>query len=395
MRLSNNELRQPFEAWAGQPATHVIQAPYRINPLGAHVDHQGGAVLGRSIDLGTTLVLHPIREPEVTLSCYQAAWSPSVETVSWRTPQPSAGWPRYAHAAVSVLQSRFCRHITAGFKGMVHGSLPGAGLSSSASVVLAYLVGLAAVNNITLTPSELVELVRQVENEQLGLNNGVQDQTSIVYGRRQSLTYIDNLNRTTTSIPDPVNQDGVCWLLTYSGFSRELLGSGFNNRVAECRTAAQQLHPTAEMLCHVPSEKRTEDHLSALPDPLGRRARHFFSEIERVEAGSEAWADGDWAAFGRLMNRSCHSSITQYESGSQPLVDLHEIVSAQSGVYGSRFCGGGYGGCLLALVDKTAVSHLIPAIETAYLQKYPEKEGVAQAFVVNAVDSIEQTRIPA
>ncbi len=389
----NNELMTRFQECYQKLPQVEIKVPYRVNPLGAHVDHQGGAVLGRTIDLYTTLLLTPTAESHVKLACYGHHWDPSRLTLRWTQPQKSSGWGRYAQAAVSALHAYAPDRIKYGFEGVVHGSLPGAGLSSSASVVLTYLTGLAFVNQLSLSQSELVELVRHVENNYLGLSNGVQDQTAIVYGRRQAMAHMDNLNRIVTDIPDAAQIDDVCWLLTYSGFSRELLGSGFNNRVAQCREAAALLDSTAEILCQVPQSTRSEAHLQALPEPLGRRARHFFTEIGRVEAGRTAWEAGDWNRFGELMNQSCHSSITQYESGSQPLIDLHEIVSAQSGVFGSRFCGGGYGGCLLALVEKTAVPHLIPAIEQGYLRQYPEKQGIARSFVVTAEESSTITEI--
>ena len=89
----------------------------------------------------------------------------------------------------------------------------------------------------------------------------------------------------------------------------------------------------------------------SLPENLRKRAEHFFTEVERVRQGAAAWQEADLEWFGRLMNESCASSIMNYESGSEVLIELHELVSHTRGIYGSRFSGGGYGGCVVGLAQ--------------------------------------------
>lgn len=360
-----------------QTQLRTVVSPYRISPIGAHVDHQGGAVLGRTIDQYTVMAYVVADSAEI--SFHVPTLNPSTYTFTPDDPMPESGWGRYAHAAAKALH----RHqaLQRGIRGNVIGTLLGAGLSSSASVILAYLHALADANGIVLTSAEYVELARQVENEFLGLNNGIQDQTAISFGNAKALLHMNNVERIVTPIADAGNVDKVCFLLAYSGFSRELLGSGFNNRVAECREAAALLHAGATVLGDVPMELRNDDRLAALPDHLARRARHYFGEVARVEAGRAAWAAGDWVDFGRNMNQSCYSSINYYESGSQPLVDLHTIASGIDGVYGSRFSGGGYGGCLIMLVERAKADAIGEAVLSSYLDIYPEKSKIAKVFV--------------
>ena len=355
----------------------VVVSPYRVNPLGAHVDHQGGKVLGRSIDLYSVLGFSA--ENRMIVSC-----SDDTAQFELDDPEIGTGWQRYLRAATVALHQY--RPLTKGLNGTIVGSLLGAGLSSSASVVLAYLVGLATVNQFELSHTELVELVRRVENEHLGLNNGVQDQMCIAYGRRDALAVVDSLTRTVSYVPDAPNVGEVCWLLAYSGFSRELVGSGFNTRVAECREAARLLDENATILCEVSAENR--HNLPNLPPMLQRRAQHYFSETARVEAGAVLWGEGDWGEFGRKMNQSCHSSITQYESGSPPVNKLHEIMSSTTGVYGSRFCGGGYGGCVVALVAQHEIERAAEAIRDRYLSLYPDRQNIAVVFPINSEDCV-------
>jgi len=138
-------------------------------------------------------------------------------------------------------------------------------------------------------------------------------------------------------------------LIAYCGYSRELTTTGYNSRVSECGEAARRLSELggdgpATRLADV-TKKVFETYGKELPDHLLRRAKHFFSETQRVARGVDAWKQGDMGTFGQLMNRSCKSSIEDYECGSQPIHDLQQIVSQTRGIFGSRFSGGGLGVC--------------------------------------------------
>jgi galactokinase len=104
--------------------------------------------------------------------------------------------------------------------------------------------------------------------------------------------------------------------------------------VLECREAAFVLKDGAQVLSDVPRDL-FEEKKGTLPENLRRRAEHFYGEVERVHRGAKAWEDSDMELFGRLMNQSCHSSIRFYESGSEILIQLHEIASGANGVYGT------------------------------------------------------------
>jgi len=375
----------------------VVVSPYRINPLGAHVDHQGGSVLARTIDQFTLLPFWPGQEQAdpaqtvVELLTEHPEWKTQKAKFQPGDATSAVNWIRYAQASTHALGA--VQSVNRGFKGFVAGSRMGAGLSSSASVVLAYLTALIHVNELKVSSAAMVELCRQVENDYMGLNNGIQDQMSIVYGQRDALSLLDMRSATAAHVNDAANVDEISWVLCYSGFSRELINSKFNTRVKECRQAARALDPNAVILGDVDPERVTSAMLKSLPQHHAGRAQHFFSEVQRVQSGVDHWKTGDWSNFGRLMNESCHSSITGYESGSQPLIDLHEIASSTSGVYGSRFSGGGYGGCLIMLADKNRVDSITDEVLQQYLKRYPEKRDVAQSFAVCAEDGV-RIRVP-
>lgn len=356
-----------------------IFSPYRICPIGAHIDHQGGVVLGRTIHLGTTLEYEPTHTNKVYISSERFG-----ETQFTIGELDREHWSRYAQAAARVL------NIKQGIKAHVKGSLIGSGLSSSASVGLAFLKALAEVNQLERTAEQLVHLDYQLEHDELGLQNGLLDPMSIVYGKRNALLFMDPKTGSVSPISDPPSS-GFAWVVAYSGISRELTKSGFNIRVGECHQAAQALLSNAKILSDVPPEIFEEKKMR-LPENLRKRAEHYFSEVERVRAGAQAWQTGDLETFGQLMNQSCHSSITNYQSGSDILIELHELISGTAGVYGSRFSGGGYGGCVVALVQKASAENICSSIAEQFKAKHPELD--SQVFIAESTDGLAVSQLP-
>jgi galactokinase/dTDP-glucose pyrophosphorylase len=353
--------------------TPVLFSPYRLCPIGAHIDHQGGVTLGRTIQLGTTLEYESSNTNEIRIVSEQFG-----ETKFVIGELDTQHWSRYAQAAARVL------NVQRGMRAHLTGSLVGAGLSSSASVGLAYLRALADVNGIDVSNEELVQFDFRLEHDELGLQNGLLDPMTIIYGKRNSLLFMDTKTGSVSPIVDPL-PSRFAWVVAYSGISRELTKSGFNARVAECCQAAAELLPSAQILSDVPREV-FEDRKSTLPENLRKRAEHYFTEVERVHVGAQAWQDGDLSKFGQLMNESCHSSIHNYQSGSDVLIDLHEIVSSTNGVYGSRFSGGGYGGCVVALAEKDKAQTVCAEIQARFKTKHPDLE--SKVFIVETADGL-------
>lgn len=378
-------LAQAHELQDNEP--RVVVSPYRICPIGAHVDHQGGPVLGTAIDAETLFAFAPSGSADCRLE------SENFEERFDMTMGPKRaapeGWGRYFWAACETLLPRISREPR-GVVGLVEGSLPGGGLSSSASVVLAYLRAIAHVNGIELTPEELVELSRRAENEYVGVKCGILDPACIVASRRDHLVAID------TQVPrfDPVagaRASECVFLVAFSGVDRNLRHTGFNDRVDQCHDAARRL---GQIVGATSAEKLGdhddnvfERHLDALPPTEQKRARHFYEERQRVLAGVEAWRAGDLEKFGRLMNDSCRSSIENFEVGSPEIVALQEMVRETNGVYGARFSGAGFGGCVVALVNASVASACRKTIERTYRQHAPELTS-AYVFLAHPRDGL-------
>ena len=351
----------------------VVASPYRICPLGAHIDHQGGPVLGMTINAYTLMAFRASRDSSVRLRSNNYTGNVSFDLCE--IPEFTGSfWGIYPRAAALALQESY--EIKTGVVGLLNGMLPGCGLSSSASVLLAYLYALAHVNSLHLEPWELVHLTKRAEQGHIGLNNGILDQTSIVFGKKDHLLHIDTKGEAVSYLADRLGDEQYRLVVAFSGHSRELTTSGYNSRVDECRMAAEQLSAMAgKKTARILSDVSVDDYRQyreALDPVQARRSSHYFGETQRVADGVMAWKSGAVETFGRLMNESCRSSMEKYECGIQPIHDLQQIVSSTEGMFGSRFMGGGFGGCVVGFVKPSHAADAVQHIKTAYCQLHPE-----------------------
>lgn len=376
----------------GAPPTFLITVPLRVCPLGAHSDHQGGLVTGLTINRSVSLLARELAEPsaQVWSTYFRESRTTSLAEIPERTP---GDWGNYLRGAAQALQVNN-KKLSRGFTGVIHGDMPIGGLSSSAAVSIAYLKALEHVNGLTSSPLETVSLVRKVENGYLGLHNGILDQSVIMSGKRNALSCIDCSSQTFSNLAQ--GESTIPWeiVVVYSGLSRQLTATPFNQRVAECHEAARKLleltHkkvPENPLLGEVDEEIFLELG-SRLDAPLRRRATHFFTERARVRQGMELWRRGEIENFSKLITASGESSIVNYESGSPALIALYEIMAQIPGVLGTRFCGGGFQGCALAFIDSRKRDSVTESLHRAYTARHPELINNYSIHLCESTDSV-------
>ena len=370
---------------------HHIYSPYRVCPLGAHVDHQHGLVTGFAIDKGVDLWFDVREDASVHLESLSFEGS-----VDFRLDTPSQvrghHWGDYARGAKYALNKRF--KLTRGIEGVLRGSLPVGGLSSSAAVLVAYVMAFAKANGIALRPFEVVQTASEAEREYIGLNNGLLDQACIALGRKDGLLFLDcdtNEWRIIGRHPDlPDFEIGIF----FSGLTRSLVNSDYNLRVSECRTAAwnmlaytdQPLRALEKTYLRDIPKTTFEKTRIAMPPRFARRAEHFYSEYRRVRQGVTAWETGNLRLFGRLSFDSCESSIHNYECGSPELIAIYEIMKGLPGVWGGRFSGAGFKGACIALIDPAYREEIEQALTERYLERFPEYEKTFKCYFVRPDD---------
>ncbi|MGM9787222.1 MAG: galactokinase [Candidatus Cryptobacteroides sp.] len=368
-----------------------IFAPYRVCPVGAHVDHQHGLVTGFAIDKGVDLVFTPREDGMVNLTSETFGGEVSFD-ISAPTQMREKNWGDYARGAKYALKKRF--ELTKGLDGVIKGSLPVGGLSSSAAVLIAYVMAFAKSNNIDLKPFEVAMIASEAEREYIGLNNGLLDQACIALGKKDGLLFLDCDTNDYRIIGHPDDMPDFEIGIFFSGLTRSLVNSDYNLRVSECKTAAWNMlaymdQPLKSMdktfLRDIPKSTYEKTRI-AMPARFARRAEHFYSEYRRVRQGVTAWESGNLKLFGKLSMESCESSIHNYECGSPELISIYEIMRSLKGVYGGRFSGAGFKGAVIALVDPAFKENIEKELTARYLEQYPEYEQTFKVFWVRPDD---------
>lgn len=368
-----------------------IFAPYRVCPVGAHVDHQHGLVTGFAINKGVDLVFTPREDGLVNLVSETFGGSVSFD-ISAPTQVREKNWGDYARGAKYALKKRFELHK--GLDGVIKGSLPVGGLSSSAAVLIAYVMAFAKANDISLKPFEVALIASEAEREYIGLNNGLLDQACIALGRKDGLLFLDCDSNEYRIVEHPDGMPDFEIGIFFSGLTRSLVNSDYNLRVSECKTAAWNMlaymdQPLKSLdktfLRDVPKSVFEKTRI-AMPARFARRAEHFYSEYRRVRQGVTAWESGNLKLFGKLSMDSCESSIHNYECGSPELIAIYDIMKGMKGVYGGRFSGAGFKGAVIAIVDPAYKESIEKELTARYLEQFPEYENTFKVFWVRPDD---------
>ena len=370
---------------ADPDSIQVVRSPYRICPIGAHIDHQLGPVTAMAIDRAVYLTFAPSGSGDVKLASdlFEGEIQFSLDDVP---PKDDTSWGNYACGAVEALTASG-HDLNQGIVGYTTGQINEGGLSSSAAVGVAYLMAFEAVNNVSVTPDENIELDRLIENEYLGLRNGILDQSAIILSRHRHLTVLDCKTVSHELVPQPESMPPYTILVAYSGVKDALVSTGYNTRVDECREAAESLLQAigraddAPLLGNITPEEYQEHKGNLNGDPA-KRAEHFFTESARVEQGVDAWKAGDLLRFGDLISESGRSSIENYESGSEPLIDLYNILIETDGVLGTRFSGGGFRGCSIALAEPDKAESAAEQVALEYTKKQPERAAQSDGVLI-------------
>lgn len=381
-----------FELYKVSPED-VAFCPYRVCPIGAHSDHQYGKITGLAIDKGIYLAYKPKQNGVIELCSLQfdkrAQWHINGVPDSKRN-----DWADYLRGATRELANRYTLHT--GLCGVIEGTLPIGGLSSSAAVTLVYLSALCKVNKISVSDQEMIDMAVAVENRYVGVSCGKLDQSCEIFSRKDQLLYLDTCDNQYELIPTSPNMKPYDIAIFFSGVERTLAGSKFNMRVDECRSAAYALKAYAGMeygkfnethLREVPVEVYHE-YKDRLPENWRKRAEHWYTEFDRVQRGAEAWRNGDIETYGRLSFESGHSSIYNWETGSPELKTLYDIMTHTDGIYGGRFSGAGFKGCCMALIDPAYRESIEQKVEAEYLQAFPDLRGKYQFVICKSSDGL-------
>jgi galactokinase len=344
----------------------VWSAPGRVNLIGEHTDYNGGWVLPFAIALRTyAAAARRTDDTDDTVRVFSGTTGQSAEFPVATQPGEVGGWAAYVAGVVWSL--RCSGYDVAGADLVVDGELPlGAGLSSSAALECAVAMALAGLAELDLDPAEVARLGQRAENGYVGVPSGGMDQLAAVHGRPDHLLLIDMREPVVEQVPAAFAAAGLSLLLVDTTVRHQLADSGYATRRAQCEEAAATLG--------VPQLRDVDEaQVDRLGDPvLRRRARHVVTENNRVQDAVRLLRGGqgglDTAAAGALgaLLTASHRSLRDDFEISVDELDLAVDVALAHGALGARLTGGGFGGCVLALVPAELVSSVSTACQDAF-----------------------------
>lgn len=367
--------------------------PYRVCPIGAHSDHNLGKITGLAINKGIHIAYSPKHNGVVEMVSIQfpkrAQWHiASVPTVKQND------WADYLRGVTLSLARKY--KLTTGLCGVIEGTLPIGGLSSSAAVIISFLSALCKVNGLVLPKQEIIDLAYDAELNYVGVSVGKLDQSCEVFSKKNHLLYLDTKDGQYELIPESPNMKPYKIAIFFSGLEHSNVGSKYNMRVDELKAGVYALQAFAgmdygkfqEALARNVDRAIYEQYKNRLPANWAKRCEHWYTEFERVEKGAEAWRRGDIETYGKLSFESGWSSIHNWEAGAPEQIRLYEIMTQTEGIYGGRFSGAGFKGCCIALIDPAYEASIKQQVTEQYLASFPEMKGKYDVFMCESADGV-------
>lgn len=360
--VDQDALLTHFTSMYGGAPDGLWAAPGRVNIIGEHTDYNGGFVLPIALAQHTVAAVRPRADRILRVSSTSMNEGVPVEVdLAEVGPESELGWAAYV-AGVGWAAAQRGLPVT-GLDIALDSNVPlGAGLSSSAALSCVTARSWADLSGWQIDDATVADLGRDAENKIAGAPTGLMDQLASVFGRAAHAMQIDTRAVTVAQIPFDLARSGLSLLVIDSHTEHALVSGEYAERRHSCQEAALLLG--VRELRDVPLESLATT-LDKLPQLLRRRARHVVTDSARVEQVARMLTSGDdLRRIGPLLNDS-HASMRDDFEITVPSVDTLQAAAVAAGAYGARMTGGGFGGCVIALVDADAVDTVTAACEAA------------------------------
>lgn len=369
MKALINKTAQAFEDQFGYKPDTIVQAPGRVNLIGEHTDYNDGFVLPCAINYETVISCHKRSDNLVRVIAVdynneqdQFLLNPSIEK------HPNYQWANYVRGVIQYIV-KYSEDIR-GVDLAISGNVPqGAGLSSSASLEVAIGKMFQMLYDLPFDGKKIALIGQEAENKYVGCNCGIMDQLISALGQAQHALLIDC--RSLEALPISIPKD-LAVVIINSNIKRGLVDSEYNTRRKQCEAAAKALGVNALRDASLVDLLQIKSSL----DPLVfKRAHHVITENERTLKAAYALANEDYPLLSKLMAESHNSMRDDFEI-TVPAIDylvkiIQDVIGNEGGV---RMTGGGFGGCVVALVPKNKVDEVKDVVSQNYHKKFNIKE---------------------
>ncbi|WP_339724236.1 galactokinase [uncultured Paraglaciecola sp.] len=357
----------------GEAPSRHFQAPGRVNLIGEHTDYNDGFVLPCAIDYQTLVAVSP-REDQIVrvVALDYENQQDEFSLTSAIQSHPSQQWSNYVRGVIKHLQ---LQGMTIGGADLaITGNVPqGAGLSSSASLEVVIGETFRQLYQLPMSKSEVALNGQAAENQFVGCNCGIMDQMVSACGAQHHALLLDCRSLDTQLISMP---ESLSVMIINSNVKRGLVDSEYNTRRLQCEEAAQVLGIKALRDISLTDLERQKAQLSEL---VYRRAHHVVSDSERTLLAADALRNNDISTLSRLMAESHQSMRDDFEITVAPIDFIVELLSSYLGENGGvRMTGGGFGGCVVAVMPH----NLVDGAKQLLAQQYQTQTGIKEDIYI-------------
>lgn len=381
-----------FKESYGTTPKYEIITPSRVNIIGEHSDYFDNFVLSMAVEnLEMKAFVVPRNDDRIRILSLNLKDNekPYFE-FSAKDDRYKVQWVQYVQGAIAMYAEEYKRRNLKGFDMLIDSSIPvGGGLSSSSALTMTTLAALGLSNGFTsgskdYAPEQGIVIINtkgdDTESQDLlkkfymmgcwaeywyGTRGGFNDHLAISTGKKHFATLSDNREKSYqySRIPEEIS-----FVVCNTGVMHNQLFSEYDNRKKSAFSAInkiEQYHSEVQNARDVTSEM-LEKYKDELDDLEYKRLRHPITERERVFAFMEALKDKNFTKAGELLNQTHYSLRDDYEVTCDELNIMQEIANSIDGCYGARMVGGGFGGCVIALVDQEKKSDFLSKIVDIY-----------------------------
>ncbi|WP_424244827.1 galactokinase [Elusimicrobium posterum] len=360
-------IKKIFERVYGAAPEAVFFAPGRVNLIGEHIDYNGGYVFPCALSIGTYAAASKRKDSKIRFYSDNFPQLGVIEVdINNIKFKKEDDWTNYPKGVIDVMKKKGIK-LDKGFDVCVVGNIPnGAGLSSSASLEVCTGVLLNDFFDLGLSATDIALIGQKTENDFIGLNSGIMDQFASANGKRDHAILLNTSSLEFKHVPMVLEDASIVMVNTNK--RRELAGSKYNERRAECEKALKMLKTkvNVENLCDL-TRDQFEKYQDVITDPISlKRAKHAVAENYRTLAAVGVLELGDIDTFGKLMYDSHYSLRDDYEVSVFELDTIVDLAAAQPGTVGARMTGAGFGGCAVCIVKNKNVDDFIKNVGDGY-----------------------------
>ena len=378
-------LKECFVKFFGEGKHRYFTAPGRINIIGEHTDYNGGFVLPGAVDKAISMAIRPNNTSYVHLVSIDHNDQPIFFEIGG--PQPKEQWASYFYGVIEEMRKRSV--VVGGFDAVFGGDVPlGAGMSSSAALESCIGTALNTLFDLKFTKQELAKIGQMTEHNYIGVRCGIMDQFASIFGQKGHVVRLDCRSLMYDLVP--FKPKGIEIVLIDTMVKHTLASSEYNVRRAQCEEGVaviKKYRPEVELLRDVTIEE-LEAHRREIDPEAFRRCAFVINENKRLMAACTAMEKGDFVEVGKQIYAT-HEGLSQEYGVSCPELDfIVDIAHDHEAVLGARMMGGGFGGCVIALVKKEGVADYIADVKQKYMVKFDKDPRVIEVEISDGAREI-------